>query len=63
MTEKRENTKELKFSIWETDWADKVGDALQELMTDFDVFDANKNGDGYFKVTIVYMQEDEVEDE
>ena len=62
MTEERENTREVKFSVWETDWSDYVGDALEELMTKFDVFDANKEP-GHFKVTIEFYPDTETEDE
>lgn len=59
--EERENTKELAFSVWETDWSEDVQDAVNGLIDEFDAY--NTTNPGYIKVTVVYVQEDEVEDE
>jgi hypothetical protein len=56
--EERENTREVKFSVWETDWMELVEDKMSELITNFDGY----NGNGTFKVTIEFHSEDEVED-
>lgn len=58
MTEEKGNTKEVRFSIYNTDWADLVHDAIEELITDCDVFSLDKvENKGYFQVTVVYRQE------
>ena len=59
--EDRENTTELKVDVWDTDMLDDIGDAINKLIDKFDAY--NCSVPNYFKVTIVYMMEEEEHDD
>lgn len=57
MSDEKENIREMKLSVWETDWVDDVQDAMNSLIDEFDAYNCEVRN--YFKVTITYMREEE----